>query len=101
MNYGDATDLTLKLQTKTGDNKNILVKSAIANQFEDTTDHVFSICVRRVTFAPPLLLMLIEFATDHGKQLIIRNADVEANPEEKFIPASGEWKYENLICVIY
>lgn len=100
MIFGDAQELTMLLQRQIGDSSNIVIKKQIAQEIDPTMDS-FSVCVRRVTFAPPLLVKLIEFAVDHQKQFVVRNADIEFSPDEKYQPVIGEWKYASLVGVIY
>lgn len=96
MNYGDATLLTQKLQDVLKDEKNVVVKKSA----EEGSDQ-FMACARRISFSGSVAQTLIDFATDNEKQIVFRLADPEVCPEEKYEPLSGEWKYENLIAVIY
>lgn len=100
MEYGQAQELTMLLQIQIGDSSNIVTKKSVAQENDPTLD-AFSVCVRRATFAPPLLVKLIEFAIDYNKQLVVRMGDPEMSPEEKFTPVVGEWKYPNLVAIIY
>lgn len=100
MKYAEAVELTQIAQMLFNDEKNIFLRSPVANAPANTSHVIYQVGIRRVYLSPEDLHGLNLFCMRHGKSMSIQPAQRERHPEDVFIPLMGSWESESLIIII-